>query len=102
MISLRPLSTVACTCKVFAECLQLFQLTLSDQGFKLKDKPCGCMAKLFIGLPMVFAFTSPKFKAFETQRSIVLGDPQSSSVPPHPLGILTVSFIQTACIVDLH
>ena len=27
---------------------------------------CGCMASLLIGLSMVFAFTSPKFKTFET------------------------------------
>ena len=53
------------------------------------------MATLFIGLPMVFAFTSPKFKTFETYRSIILGDIPKAAVTSST-GYPKISFIQMA------
>ena len=41
----------------------------------IKNSTCGMrvhVATLFIGLPQLFALNSPKFRTFETQRSIVL------------------------------
>ena len=46
----------------------------SSTAFIIKNSTCGCIATLLNGLPIVFAFTSPKFKTLETYRSIVLGE----------------------------
>ena len=43
-----------------------FRGAFKSTAFVSKNSTCRCMATLFIGLPMVFAFTSPKFKTFKT------------------------------------
>ena len=41
-----------------------FRGAFKSTAFVIKNSTYGCMATLFIGLPMAFAFTSPKFKTF--------------------------------------
>ena len=58
-----------CCCCRRRRCLSYvvsFRGAFKSTALVSKNSTCGCMATLFIGLPMVFAFTSPKFKTFKT------------------------------------